>query len=78
MNISIAIQIITYLIANRQEISKLILGMQDLFPDSPGEEKASAVRGFIGAATNLTDKIEAAWPVVQPIFNLFVAKVKGK
>ena len=78
MQVSLALEIVTYLVKNRKEIADLILQIQDLFPDTPGEEKASVVRKVIGTVLGISDKIEESWPLVSPIFNLFVAKVKGK
>lgn len=70
-------QIISFLVANRAEIKKLILDIQGLIPDAPGAEKAAAVRHFIGATLNISDQIENVWPMVAPIFNLFVSDTKA-
>ena len=70
-------QIVSFLLANRAQIKQLILDIQGLIPDAPGADKAAAVRHFIGAALNISDQIESAWPMVAPIFNLFVADTKA-
>lgn len=74
---AIFFQIVSFLLANRAQLKQLILDIQGLIPDAPGADKASAVRHFIGAALNIEEKIEAAWPMVAPIFNLFVADTKA-
>lgn len=74
---AIFFQIVSFLFANRAEIKKLIIDIEGLIPDVPGSDKAAAVRGFIGAALNITDQIESAWPMVAPIFNLFVKDTKA-
>jgi hypothetical protein len=35
------------------------------------------VKDFIGQAMAIEAQMEAAWPIVAPIFNLFVAAVKA-
>lgn len=78
MNITVALQVVTYLLQHRKELAELILSIEAMFGDEPGASKAGMVRQFIGAALDIVDKIESAWPLISPIFNLFVAKVKGK
>ena len=78
MNATLAFQLFAYLIQHRKEIVDLILQIQDLFPDATGAEKAGVVRQFFGVALGVSDKIEEAWPLIAPVFNLFVAKAKNK
>lgn len=76
MNFSIAIQIIGYIVENKDTIKGLIFSIQSLIPDAAGGDKANAVKSFIGKALNIEGQLESAWPMVAPIFNLFVAAVK--
>lgn len=78
MNFSILAQVISFLIANKDVFRQIISGLEELVPDAPGATKAAAVRGIIGDALNIAKEIEAVWPLVLPIFNLFVARTKGK
>ena len=77
MNLTAVFQIIAFLVSNKAQIKELILSIEALIPDAPGSSKASAVKEFIGTALNISDQIEAVWPVVLPIFNLLVGIVKG-
>lgn len=72
----VAIQIFNWFIEHREELIKLIKGIESLIPDAPGNEKAAAVRNVIATALGVEATIEKAWPMVAPIFNLFVKDVK--
>lgn len=74
--ISAALSVIAYLVANKDTIKQVVLNVEQLIPDAPGAQKAAAVRTFIGSALSIEAQIEAAWPMVAPLFNLFVAEVK--
>lgn len=74
--IALAMQIFAYLTENKDAIKTLILNIEGLIPEAAGSSKAQAVRTFIGTAMGQEAQIEAAWPLVAPIFNLFVAHVK--
>lgn len=78
MNFSVLAQVLGFLIANKETFRQIISGIEELAPDAPGTAKAGAVRGIIGDALNIAKEIEAVWPLVLPIFNLFVARTKGK
>lgn len=77
MNFALVFQVVAFLINNKTAIRELILSIESLIPDAPGASKAGAVKSFIGQALNIGDTIDAAWPVVSPIFNLLVAQVKA-
>ena len=77
MNFTLIFQIFSFLVAHKDDIKDLILGIEAMIPDAPGASKAASVKEFIGNALGVGDKIEAAWPVVLPVFNLLVATVKG-
>lgn len=73
MNIKLALSIIGFLITNAAQIRQLVVGIQDAVGDIlPGEDKATAVKDFIGKALDITDRMDAAWAVARPIFDLFV------
>ena len=74
--ITIALQIISYLVQNKDTIKQLILDIEALIPDSPGAVKAQVVRNFIGTALGIEAQLEAAWTAIGPMFNAFVAMVK--
>lgn len=78
MNFSVLSQVISFLVANKEVFGRLVAGIEELVPDAPGATKAAAVRGIIGDALNIAKEIETVWPLVLPIFNLFVARTKGK
>lgn len=71
------LQVLAFLITNRAQIVELIKGIESLIPDAPGSEKCAAVKGAIAQTLSIEQKIDAAWPMVQPIFNLLVSEVKG-
>ena len=75
--LSIFLQIISYLADNREGIKILVKNIENLIPEAPGNTKAAAVRGAIGTALGIETQIESIWPMVAPIFNLFVSGVKG-
>ena len=74
--ILVALQVISYLAQNKDTIKQTILDIQSLIPDAPGSDKASAIKVFVAAAIGAEAQIEAAWPFIAPIFNMFVASVK--
>lgn len=73
----VAMQIIGWFIEHKDELVKLIKGVESLIPDAPGNEKAAAVRNVIATALSIESTIDKAWPMVAPIFNLFVKDVKS-
>lgn len=80
MNISVALQIFSFLAANKDTIKQLILSLEQAFIDGAallGPTKADAVKGYIAVATNTAAEIEAVWPVIAPVFNAIVASVKA-
>jgi hypothetical protein len=76
MNFLMIFQVIGFLAEHKADIKKMILAIEALIPEAPGSEKAATVRRFIGSALAMDDKIDALWPAVAPIFNLFVAMTK--
>lgn len=78
MNFSVLAQVISFIIANKDVFRQIISGIEELVPEAPGATKAAAVRRIIGDALNIAGEIEAVWPLVLPILNLFVARTKGK
>lgn len=77
MNITLLIQVFTFLATNRNQIKELILAIESLLPEAPGTSKAASVKQFIAAALGITDQIEAVWPAVAPLFNAFVSLIKA-
>lgn len=73
----VAIQLVNWFIEHKDDLVKLIKSIESLIPDAPGNEKAAAVRSFIATALGVESTIEKAWPMVAPIFNLFVKDVKS-
>ena len=76
MNFTVVVQIFAFLVSHKDTIKALILALQDLMPDAPGTSKAQAVKDFIAKALGIEASIEAAWPQVAPLFNLFVSLTK--
>lgn len=72
------LQIVSFLIANRDEITKLVHALQDLFGPGTGATKGEAFKATLTAMMGATDVIEQGWPLAQPVVNAFVALVKGK
>ena len=70
----VALQIISFLATHREQLKQLVLDLEGLLTD--GSTKAGAVKSFIGAALGVEGQLEAAWPIVAPVFNGFVAHVK--
>lgn len=70
--------VLAYLAQNKDAIKQAILDLENLIPNAPGNDKAAAIRGMIAGALNIEGQIEAAWPIIAPVFNAFVALVKGK
>lgn len=74
--VTVLLQIITFLVQNKDAIKQLILDLEALLPNSNGNDKAAQVRTFVGTSLGIEAQIEAVWPLVSPIFNAFVASVK--
>lgn len=72
-----ALQIISFLVSNRDAIKQLVLQIEQMAGSLPGNQKAQAVKTAIGAAMGVEAQIEQAWPIVSPVFNLAVAAIKG-
>ncbi len=77
MNIAVVLSVFNFLAQNKDTIKQVIVSIENLVPDSPGSEKAKAVKGFIATALGIEEQMEQTWPFVAPIFNLFVAHVKS-
>ncbi len=75
-------KILLAMVVNKDFIAALILKTQELAGDTPGEMRFKAVADAIRELlddTDADDKVwEKAWAIARPLFNLFVAKVKGK
>ena len=74
---SIFMQIVSFIASNKDMLKTLVLDLENLIPDAPGNAKAAAVRAAIGTAIGIENQIEAVWPMIAPIFNLFVGAIKG-
>ena len=74
--VATALQIISFLAANKDTLKALVTDIQTLIPDAPGDAKAAQVKAWIGSALNVGSQLEAAWPLVKPLFDTFVAIVK--
>ena len=70
------LSILAFMYQNRDALKDVVLHIEGLIPDSPGTAKAGAVKQWIGAAMGIEAQMEAAWPLIAPIFNLFVAAAK--
>lgn len=77
MNFSLALQVLQFLLAHKDDIKSIITTVEGLIPDSPGSTKAAAVKQYIGVAMNVEAQLESAWPLVSPFFNAVVAAVKA-
>lgn len=75
--VQIALAVLSFLVENRDTIRKLVLDVEALIPDAPGASKAASVKQFIAASISAGDQLDAAWPLISPVFNLLVAAVKG-
>jgi hypothetical protein len=71
-------QIINFLAEHKEDIKKMILNIESLIPDDPGNEKALIVRNFIATSLNIEAQIEQAWPYIGFLFNSLVKTTKGK
>lgn len=78
MNFTIVSQVLGFIAENKDVIRSVILNIEALVPDAAGASKAAAVKQFIGTSLAIGDQIDAAWPVITPIFNLLVGVVKCK
>jgi phage-related protein len=76
--ISTASSVISFIASHRTQLGELVTNVESMIPDAVGSAKAAAVKGFIGVAMNIEADLEAAWPLVSPIFNFFVHGVKAK
>lgn len=72
----IALQIISFIRENQALLKALVLDIEGLIPNTPGNTKATAVRTAIGIFMGIEAQIETAWPMVAPIFNIFIGDVK--
>ena len=77
MNISIFMQVFSFLITNRDMLKQIIGNLESLIPDAPGYEKATAVKNFIAQIMGIEAQIENVWPTILPFFNLLVTSVKS-
>ena len=75
--LSIVIQVLSFFATNREAIKQIILDIEALIPDAPGATKAAQVKAFIATAMGIETQVESAWPLISPIFNLFVGWVKS-
>jgi hypothetical protein len=81
MNITVVLQILSFLSSNKDQIKQLILSLEQAFVEGAallGPTKEAAAKGYIAVATNTVDEIEAIWPIISPVFSAVVASVKGK
>jgi hypothetical protein len=76
MNIALLLSVFSFFAQNKDTIKQVVTSVETLIPEAPGNQKAQAVKTFIGAAMGIEGEIEQAWPLVAPIFNLFVAHTK--
>jgi hypothetical protein len=70
-------QAAVYLFTHREQVNAVILGIEDLMKDAPGDSKAASFRGYLGAMLGMETQIDQAWPIVAPFFNAIVAKAKA-
>ena len=78
--VTIALEVFSFLTSHKDDLVQLIKSLEQLAVDGlalAGSTKADAVKGYIAVATNVGADLEKAWPIVSPIFNAFVADVKG-
>lgn len=78
MNLTVALKIFAYLVANKDLIKQMVLAIQALIPDAPGATKAAAIKEAIGKALSLEQQVEDGWGLVGPVFNAFVASIKAE
>lgn len=80
--LQMAVAVILWIVAHKDQIKGVILGIEELMKDAPGASKAEAVRDTIAAGMLAEGKLEGdiakVWPFVGPTFNKFVAKVKAE
>ena len=74
--VSTALSVLGFLVQHKDDVKALILQVEQLMGEAAGNEKAQAVKTFIGTALGIEAQLEQAWPLVSPIFNAFVALVK--
>lgn len=70
------VQALVWLEQNKDTLKDIILKIQSLIPDAPGNQKALAVRTAIASGMGIEAQIEQVWPLLSPVFNLIVADVK--
>ena len=68
--------VLSFMYDHRADIKELVLKIEGLVGDAPGASKAGIARDWIASAMGIESQMEAVWPMVQPIFNLFVGLVK--
>ena len=71
------LQILAFLIANRDQIIDIIKAIEAMIPDAPGTEKAAVLKNAVGEVLGTARLLDTAWPMVQPVLNLLVASVKA-
>lgn len=76
MNVTVALQILGYLAANKDAIKQLILSIEGIVGEIAGPDKAAIVKQYVATALSVEAQVEQAWPLVAPLFNTFVALVK--
>ena len=72
------ITVLAFLASTKDTIKQVVLHLQELLGSGTGSTKAAMFKNWLGVAMNAGDQVEAAWPMIQPIFNMFVAVAKGK
>ena len=70
------LQALLFIEANKTTIEQIVLKIESLIPNAPGDQKLLAVRNAIGTAMGVEAQIEQTWPLIAPIFNLIVSAVK--
>lgn len=81
MNIALIVQVIQYIVANKDEIAQMVNALEvagaALVGDLGGADKAAIVQKYIALQANITADLGPVWTVLSPFFNAFVAKVKA-
>lgn len=71
------LQVFTFLASNKDTIKGIILSIESLIPSAAGDVKATQLKDAVAKAMGIEAQIESVWPMVQGVFNVFVAQVKG-